>query len=78
MLPNTNAMRANSRPIRKAERERVAKALEARQLSEALTALAKVRNKYSGVEALVPLWKTLDEIHKAQHDAIAPLIPRQD
>ena len=55
-----------------AERERVMKALQARQLREALTALAKIRNKYSGVEALVPLWQTVDEIHhKAQHDVVA-------
>jgi hypothetical protein len=61
-------MRANPRPIRKAECERVKKALQARQLREALTALAKVRNKYPNVEALVPLWQTLDEIHhKAQN-----------
>jgi len=62
-------MRANPRPIRKPERERVAKALQARRLREALTALAKVRDKYRGVEALVPLWQTLDEIHhKVQHE----------
>jgi len=58
--------KANPRPIRKAERERVTKALQARRLREALTALAKVRDKYPNVEALVPLWQTLDEIrHKA-------------
>jgi hypothetical protein len=62
-------MRANPRPIRKAERERVAKASQARRLHEALTALAKVQNKYLGLEALVPLWQTLDEIHhKARHE----------
>jgi hypothetical protein len=62
-------MRANPRPIRKAERERVTKALQARRLREALTALGRIRDKYLGVEALVPLWQTLDEIrHKAQDD----------
>jgi len=58
-------MKANPRAIRKAERERVTKALQARRLREALTALAKVRDKYPDVEALVLLWQTLDEIrHK--------------